>query len=197
MMWTYEDRDGVIRVADEQEILYKVRPDAAFAKYLDNEFSEIDILDRTYEPSEVFIEWSEDDFARAASEWFNDAIRHPTERNLSYFEEIGVFPATEEDIRNEKVDRGIDRVGKRSAGLRDALGKRGSGTARPKAGGGGMTIRPRAKPKTPVKKTSKAKSASKAAKPKAPAKKTAPKAVSKAPKAKPKTSKPRSKGVRR
>ena len=47
MMWTYEDRDGVIRVADEQEILYKVTPDAAFAKYLDNEFSEIDILDRT------------------------------------------------------------------------------------------------------------------------------------------------------
>ena len=181
MMWTYEDRDGVIRVADEQEILYKVTPDAAFAKYLDNEFSEIDILDRTYEPSEVFIEWSEDDFARAASEWFNDAIFHPTERDLSYFEEIGVFPATEEDIRNEKVDRGIDRVGKRSAGLQNALGKRGSGTARPKAGGR-MTIRPRAKPKTPVKKASKAKSASKTAKPKTPVKKT---------------SKPRSKGARR
>ena len=171
MMWTYEDRDGVIRVGDEQEVLWMVDPSEAFAEYLDAEFSEIEILDCTYSPSEVFKEWSEDDFRMAAGRWFNKAILDPSKDNLSYFEAIDLYPATAEDIRGAEVEKGIDKIGRRSTGLQNALGKRGSGTARPKAGGGGMTIRPRAKPKTPVKKkASKPKSASKATKPKTPAK---------------------------
>ena len=164
MMWTYEYR-GQIFVGDEDEVLERVDPDAAFAMYLDNEYPEVEVLRHTYSPAEVFSEWSEEDFSRAASDWFEDAIYNPTRDNLSYFEEIDVRPATPEDIRVARVDTGIDRVGARSAGMTAALQRRGSGsgTAKPKAKAG-------ARPKTASKTTKpkpRAKASNAGSKPKA------------------------------
>lgn len=135
MMWTYYDRQGRSRVGDEDTVIANVgrrSKEEAYARYLDDFYDEVDIMDYySYSPSELFQNWSEDDFAMHASEWFQEALYDHNETDIDYLGYADVVPLTGDDIK-EMFD---DRYGTMRELLKDV----------PKA-----EPRPKTRPPTPV-----------------------------------------------
>ena len=106
MMYAYYDRNGDRRLGDAEEVYTATSSteyENAYADYIDDYVEEPYIMRNSYRPSRVFREWSEDDFARCAREWFYQVLSDG-DGDVIYLEPIGITPVTNEDI-NGLFDR--------------------------------------------------------------------------------------------
>lgn len=106
MMYAYYDRNGDRRLGDAEEVYNATSSteyERAYADYIDDYVEEPYIMRNSYRPSRVFREWSGDDFARCAREWFYQVLSDG-DGDVIYLEPIGITPVTNEDI-NGLFDR--------------------------------------------------------------------------------------------